>query len=423
MDTFTKEELEYQQEYEACLNDGKVSTSERRLLDRLAKSLGLSQEQINKIESAVNSPLSEPEREYLEEFQACMADDPDISPSTRRLLNRLASSLNLTKEQVDKIEKIALPSNNEKKVVPPPIPTQNSNEEIKNEDTCDPDADFSIAYLKGDILTVCIAGTGQSLSIDMRKCRNQSVADIFRYVESLDIQQDYLHGYKNYGESFLSSNLQMLRETDAFIISRTSVKSFKNSLQASGILNRVRIYKEAALFATGKLAYDQGFFGEGRYRVVYENLELKLEIGDGVYEYLEENIIPQSYERDLKFMILGLILRIQVRTGDLKDFLPLDIIGYDIEIILQDNNGNKYFYPILGKNLTIPTRKEIAIIPGVKNQVGLKINDEIIPNLITLSSSRKHNFTLEVGSFYFLNLEIKDENNRSRQYIINNLIK
>ena len=110
-------------------------------------------------------------------------------------------------------------------------------------------------------------------------------------------------------------------------------------------------------------------------------------------------------------------------TGDLKDYLPLDIIGYDIEIILQDNNGNKYFYPILGKNLTTPTRKGIAIIPGVKKQVGLKINDEIIPNLITLSSSIKHNFILEVSSFYFLNLEIKDENNRSRQYIINNLIK
>ena len=135
MDTFTREELEYQQEYEACLNDGQVSTSERRLLDRLAKSLGLSQEQINKIESAVNNPLSEPEKEYLEEYRACLSDDPDISPSTRRLLNRLASSLNLTEDQVNKIEKIVIPTTNEEKVVPPPIPTQNSKEEIKKEYT------------------------------------------------------------------------------------------------------------------------------------------------------------------------------------------------------------------------------------------------------------------------------------------------
>ena len=103
--SMTPEELEYKEEYEACLADGVIAASERRLLDRLASKLGLSPEQVKRIEEGVDNPLTEEEKEYLEEFRACLADDPELSPSTRRLLNKMARSLGLSEEQVNKLEK------------------------------------------------------------------------------------------------------------------------------------------------------------------------------------------------------------------------------------------------------------------------------------------------------------------------------
>lgn len=96
-------EQEYLNEYKLCLNDGAVSSSERRLLNRLANSLGLSEQQVLKIESSFSPQLSDEEQEYREEYQLCIADG-EITPSARRLLDRLAKSLNLTQEQINKLE-------------------------------------------------------------------------------------------------------------------------------------------------------------------------------------------------------------------------------------------------------------------------------------------------------------------------------
>ena len=45
------EEKEYQEELKACLEDGTISDRERRLLDRLRKSLGISEERAKAIEN------------------------------------------------------------------------------------------------------------------------------------------------------------------------------------------------------------------------------------------------------------------------------------------------------------------------------------------------------------------------------------
>lgn len=102
---FSDAEKEYLDEYKLCLNDGSVSASERRLLNRLANSLGLTEEQVKRIENSLSPQLSEEEKEYLEEYQLCLAEG-EITPSARRLLDRLAKSLNLTTEQVHKIESV-----------------------------------------------------------------------------------------------------------------------------------------------------------------------------------------------------------------------------------------------------------------------------------------------------------------------------
>lgn len=104
--SLTTEELEYKEEYETCLADGEIAASERRLLDRLANKLGLSQEQVKKIEESAGNPLTDEEKEYLDEYRSCVADGPELSPSTRRLLSKMAKSLGLTEEQVNKLENL-----------------------------------------------------------------------------------------------------------------------------------------------------------------------------------------------------------------------------------------------------------------------------------------------------------------------------
>lgn len=99
-------EQEYIDEYKACIeDDGIITDRERRLLDKLRKSLGISEERAAELEAQSNpSVLSADEMEYIEEFKACMADG-SISERERRLLDRLAKSLNISPERVAQIEK------------------------------------------------------------------------------------------------------------------------------------------------------------------------------------------------------------------------------------------------------------------------------------------------------------------------------
>lgn len=103
----TEKEQEYIAEYRECLADGDISASEVRLLNKLAKSLGISEERARELEKSVTaSNLTDAEKQYLDEYKACLEDAPVLSSSTRRLLNRLATSLNLSDEQVSKLEKM-----------------------------------------------------------------------------------------------------------------------------------------------------------------------------------------------------------------------------------------------------------------------------------------------------------------------------
>ena len=51
VNSMSDEEKEYQEELKACLEDGTISDRERRLLDRLRKSLGISEERAMAIEN------------------------------------------------------------------------------------------------------------------------------------------------------------------------------------------------------------------------------------------------------------------------------------------------------------------------------------------------------------------------------------
>ena len=55
--------------------------------------------------------LADKEEEYAEEIKACLEDDGVISDRKRRILNRLATSLDITSERAEEIEKIIIANN------------------------------------------------------------------------------------------------------------------------------------------------------------------------------------------------------------------------------------------------------------------------------------------------------------------------
>ena len=99
----TSEEQEYLEEIRACLdNDGEITSRERRLLDSLRKSLGITEARAKELEASVNS-MSDEEKEYQEELKVCL-EDGTISDRERRLLNRLRKSLGISEERAKAIE-------------------------------------------------------------------------------------------------------------------------------------------------------------------------------------------------------------------------------------------------------------------------------------------------------------------------------
>ena len=99
----TSEEQEYLEEIRACLdNDGEITSRERRLLDRLRKSLGITEARAKELEASVNN-MSDEEKEYQEELKACL-EDGTISDRERRLLDRLRKSLGISEECAKAIE-------------------------------------------------------------------------------------------------------------------------------------------------------------------------------------------------------------------------------------------------------------------------------------------------------------------------------
>ena len=103
-DTLSNNELEYSEEVKFLESNGGISNRERRLLNRLRESLGISEKRAAELEALCNpNVLSQEEQEYAEEVKAVL-EDGAISERERRLLDRLAKSLNISSERVKQIE-------------------------------------------------------------------------------------------------------------------------------------------------------------------------------------------------------------------------------------------------------------------------------------------------------------------------------
>lgn len=99
-------EKEYMEELKMCYEDGIITDKERRILDRLRKSLGITEERAKELEAQCNpNVMTEDEIEYSNEVKAVL-EDGKITDKERRLLNRLAKSLNISEQRAQEIEQI-----------------------------------------------------------------------------------------------------------------------------------------------------------------------------------------------------------------------------------------------------------------------------------------------------------------------------
>lgn len=98
-------ESEYVEEYKECLSNGKISTGERRLLDKLRDKLGITPSRAKELEELLVAPkLTDDEKEYLEAFKdAC--ENGIVSDNQRRLLKKLRVMYGISEERARELEK------------------------------------------------------------------------------------------------------------------------------------------------------------------------------------------------------------------------------------------------------------------------------------------------------------------------------
>lgn len=98
-------EQEYLEEIKACLDDdGEISARERRILNRLRESLGISEARAQELEASLSQGLTDDEKEYVEALKDSLVDGT-ISNRERRLLDKLRASLGISEARAAELEK------------------------------------------------------------------------------------------------------------------------------------------------------------------------------------------------------------------------------------------------------------------------------------------------------------------------------
>ena len=101
----SENEQEYLEEIKACLaDDGTISDRERRILNRLRDSLGISEKRAKELEDSLNKGLTDDEKDYLDALKDSLVDGV-ISNRERRLLDKLRTSLGISEARAKELEK------------------------------------------------------------------------------------------------------------------------------------------------------------------------------------------------------------------------------------------------------------------------------------------------------------------------------
>ena len=95
---------EYLDALKDLLENGDISDRERRMLDRLRQSFGISEQRAAELEASLQKPqLTEDDREYLDMYRE-YAEEGAITEKIRNRLDRFASALGISPERVKQLE-------------------------------------------------------------------------------------------------------------------------------------------------------------------------------------------------------------------------------------------------------------------------------------------------------------------------------
>ena len=103
---FTEEEKQYMDEVRYMLeDDDKIDEKESHLLERFRQKFNLSEDRANELKNILLSAvdLNSQELEYLKEYETFIQDG-DIKERERRLLNRVANLLGISEDRALEIE-------------------------------------------------------------------------------------------------------------------------------------------------------------------------------------------------------------------------------------------------------------------------------------------------------------------------------
>lgn len=103
---FSKPEQEYLELLKENFEDGEITTRERKMLERIRVSLGISEERAKEIEALLSNPkLTEDEQAYFDAYKEATIDGK-ISEKERRLLEKLRVLYNISENRAREIESI-----------------------------------------------------------------------------------------------------------------------------------------------------------------------------------------------------------------------------------------------------------------------------------------------------------------------------
>ncbi len=85
-------------------DDSEITSSERKMLDRIRQSLGVSEERAAELEASLKPQLTEDEQEYLEMYRE-YAEKGEITEKERRRLDKFADALGISEQRINEIIK------------------------------------------------------------------------------------------------------------------------------------------------------------------------------------------------------------------------------------------------------------------------------------------------------------------------------
>ena len=100
-------EQQYLDAVKECLEDGaEITPRDRRMLERIRTSLGISEKRAKELEASLAPQLTDEEMEYLETYREYV-EEGEIGEKERRKLDRFAGLLKISADRVKEIERMA----------------------------------------------------------------------------------------------------------------------------------------------------------------------------------------------------------------------------------------------------------------------------------------------------------------------------